>query len=181
MERGKEMLREETEFIHNAIGVDPSGCGCTDCIVGNSMPEDSYDIEELVRAHFEEGRRVVNRTSGTIVMYKTGPGKYKMDVVGSREINIMEETRSWNDPEDYDYVLHASYCVCNSCERSETIPVSDESRADLALRAHYNDGETVYNGTGYTLLTFQNWDESYKVEEIDLPYEDSSISIITYN
>lgn len=55
-------LREQTDFIGDAIGIDPYGCGCTDCLVGNSIPLDNeWRMGQLAKAA-AAGRQVINRS-----------------------------------------------------------------------------------------------------------------------
>lgn len=60
-------MRDETDFLDNAIAVDPPTCGCTDCIVGNSVNLDEDGMRELaVQALL--GRRVINRTGRPLIL-----------------------------------------------------------------------------------------------------------------
>lgn len=174
------MLREDTEFIGNAIGIDPIGCGCTDCIVGNSMPEDDYNIDELIKAHLDGGRKIVNRTSGTIIMYKTGSGDYKMDSVGSTNVSFIPEGHSSEDEDKYDDVLHTSDCSCDGCDYYKTsFPISETTRLGYTLDYYFEGEKTLLNWTGYTLLVYKTWDDSYVVQELDLSFDRGNISIIS--
>lgn len=176
------MLREDTEFIGNAIGIDPSGCGCTDCIVGNSMPSDDYKIDELIKAHLDGGRKIVNRTSGTIIMYKTGNGEYKMDVIGSTEVHFIPQDHSAKEPTEYDIVFHSSSCACDDCSYyRSSLSLSDAISTSYALRRHFEDGETILNWTGYTLIAYKTWEGSYAFAELDLSFDNETVSIITYD
>jgi len=40
----------KSEFEENGVGIDPAGCGCTDCLVGNSYPEDAIDAAVILEA-----------------------------------------------------------------------------------------------------------------------------------
>jgi len=33
------MVSDQTDFIDNAVGIDPPDCGYTDCLIGNSVNE----------------------------------------------------------------------------------------------------------------------------------------------
>lgn len=54
-------MKQQTCFNENAIGIDPSGCGCTDCILGDSIPLSEW-MDDLYK-EVVLGRPVVNRTS----------------------------------------------------------------------------------------------------------------------
>lgn len=60
-------IRDYTEFKHNAVGIDPAGCGCTDCIVGNSIPLDDFNLDELAKQAMA-GRALNNRTGLPLVL-----------------------------------------------------------------------------------------------------------------
>jgi hypothetical protein len=56
--------REETDFRENGVGIDPEGCGCTDCIVGNSIPYDEDNAKKLAILAYQvkyEGRKFYSR------------------------------------------------------------------------------------------------------------------------
>lgn len=56
----------DTQFKDNKIGVDPAGCGCTDCIIGNSIPEDNLNAyaDELYKDVGLNGRKISDRSGG---------------------------------------------------------------------------------------------------------------------
>ena len=54
-------IKDKTDFVDNAIALDPAGCRCTDCIIGDAFPEDDVDVDELVREATLVGRRVIDR------------------------------------------------------------------------------------------------------------------------
>ena len=54
-------FRLDTDFDGDALGLDPGGCGCTDCLVGNSIPIDSPRMKDLAQAA-ANGRKIVNRS-----------------------------------------------------------------------------------------------------------------------
>lgn len=65
-------IRIETEFVENGFGIDPQGCGCTDCITGNAFhPSDSYRLREAIR----QGRTLYNRTGHEVIL----PNGYRLD------------------------------------------------------------------------------------------------------
>lgn len=59
-------LRRKTDFKENGFGIDPEGCGCTDCITGQSfnLVFDAWKIEKALRS----GRTLYNRTGHEIVL-----------------------------------------------------------------------------------------------------------------
>ncbi|WP_280412611.1 hypothetical protein [Nocardia asiatica] len=61
-------IKQFTVFRNNAIAIDPSGCGCTDCLCGDSIPYVFVDDEELV-TQIMRGREVINRTD-TELMFR---------------------------------------------------------------------------------------------------------------
>lgn len=55
---------EDDEPEYNRIIVDPAGCGCTECIVGDYTPLD--ELEDYVVLRILNGAPVVNNTGGDI-------------------------------------------------------------------------------------------------------------------
>ena len=91
-ESDKYGLPVETEFMFNEIGIDPEGCGCTDCIVGNSIPlDDEARIQSLALAVAEGARTALNRTGSDLVLVENrATGTYSFTTVpGSRVISVL--------------------------------------------------------------------------------------------
>jgi hypothetical protein len=172
------MLREETDFIGDAIGIDPSGCGCTDCIVGNSIPLDqTHMITELVRAHFEEGRRVIYRDGGAIVLYRSRNGEYKWEALYS-ESPVTHDVIS-PEMEEYNYMAGEGTIVTNGVSASAdgTVDVDDRKGMERLIERHFVDGEIIINRTAATLLVYRSAYREFRHVSIDAEDEDPAISV----
>ncbi|WP_331757984.1 hypothetical protein OG225_41800 (plasmid) [Nocardia sp. NBC_01377] len=64
---------DKTDFINNGVGIDPPECGCTDCIVGNSVPLGSGGDLDRLAAQALQGRILINRASEPVVLDIEGP------------------------------------------------------------------------------------------------------------
>ena len=42
-----------TGFKENGVGIDPAGCGCTDCIIGDSIPFNETNAKKLALLAFQ--------------------------------------------------------------------------------------------------------------------------------
>jgi len=65
-------LKVKTDFKENAFGIDPEGCGCTDCLIGEAFhPSDDYRLELAIRY----GRILINRTGHEVIL----PNGYRLE------------------------------------------------------------------------------------------------------
>lgn len=72
-------IKENTVFKGNAVGVDPAGCACTDCCVGDSIPlDETWNLEELAKEHLLYGRKIANRSSQKLLVYRDDEGTYRI-------------------------------------------------------------------------------------------------------
>lgn len=165
------MLRDETDFVNNAIGIDPSGCGCTDCIVGNSIPEsDVSGISELLEAHFTEGREIVNRTySSVLVAYKSANGEYTYDSLSlydpSGEVRVIEPEESSYDGEGivicesdaggYEPMLRAD----DDPDNVKVISVEDDDAMASAIEKYFRYNANLVNRCYETIIAHESYSE----------------------
>lgn len=173
------MLREETDFIGNAIGIDPDDCGCTDCIVGNSIPlSQTHLIEELIKAYFEEGREVVYRCGGAIVLYRSKNGEYKWEQLYSEPPVI----HNMISPEDYEYsymVGEGTIVTGNSAVRLEgVVNVDDRAGMESLVERHFVDGEIIINRTEETLIVYRTAYGEFRHLSINAEDNDPAVSVI---
>lgn len=84
-------LLEKTEFLYNGFGIDPEGCGCTDCIIGESFNVGDPRIAEA----FAAGRTLHNRSGQSITL----PSGY-----------VLEDDRSWHAGMTVPTPAHCPHC-----------------------------------------------------------------------
>lgn len=183
------MLNDTTDFIGNAIGIDPSGCGCLDCSIGNSIPENSPYMDELLRAHIEEGRDIVNRTHASVLLvYKdsrSGACLYEPLYISDEraQIDIIEEAYEYHD--DYGIAVYDSYrrtaeyviqSYGEDAEEVKSVDVNDDAAFEKALSDHFVNGTDLTNRTYSTLVVYESYGE-YGHRLLDVA-EGTEISII---
>jgi hypothetical protein len=69
--------RVTTGFNENGVGIDPPDCGCTDCIIGDSIPFDTSHSKKLALLAFQvqnQGRKFYSRLGKnfTLIPYEDG-------------------------------------------------------------------------------------------------------------
>lgn len=173
------MLREETDFIGDAIGIDPTECGCTDCIVGNSIPlGQTQMIEELVRMHFEEGRKVIFRCGGAIVLYRSRNGEYKWEPLYSEDL-IQHDVIS-PEQQEYDYMVgEGTIVIEDTFPRPEgTVDVGDRQGMALLVENHFVEGEIIINRTKETLVVYRTAYGEFQHVSINADDDEPVISVV---
>lgn len=179
------MLRDETDFINNAIGIDPAGCGCLDCGIGNSIPEDEdQKITELLKAHFEEGREIVNRSGSTVVAYRNRRGDYESTWVPVSESRTNFEVIA---PEEayFDYSMDEGTVVSDDHtpedEAEGAVKVEDDDAMKELVEKHFKHGEIIVNRTSETLVVYRTaYGESGHVS-IDAENDEPLVSVLHYH
>lgn len=64
-------LWKQTDFKENGFGIDPEGCGCTDCLISYAFhPSETYRLKEAIR----QGRTLYNRTGHEVIL----PNGYRL-------------------------------------------------------------------------------------------------------
>lgn len=59
--RNIKYIKDVAAFSDNAVAVDPAGCSCADCCVGDAYPEDRVVVAELRREAALAACRVIDR------------------------------------------------------------------------------------------------------------------------
>lgn len=165
------MLPETTDFIDNAIGIDPAGCGCTDCIVRNSIPLDATsDIEELVRAHFMTGRKIINRSSSTLAIYVNASAEIVVEALECSGPVI--DTLA---PDKYSEAAYALYASAEDAEEDEQGQVvgldSYGLDVDDAIEDYYQNNATLVNRTDATLILYRNYMGRYVAKQVENAFD----------
>lgn len=142
-------LKETTAFVGDAIGIDPPDCGCTDCILGDSVPLAESNGASLAAAIIEGGREVVNRLSGDIyLVIRDGKSMVVPDLDGGRLVSVISDHERFGAEGAVTHLLesewHADVCGCREwtegkrCAFHMSAPtawsVSDTLRALAKLR-----------------------------------------------
>lgn len=180
-------IPDTTVFIGDAIGIDPPGCGCTDCIIRSSIPSDDTDrIQEAVRQHFEEGRPIVNRSGGSIVFYRNDRGEYEMADLYAEAFCGETEALFPIDSEDsveasYVGAIHKADCDCPKCEEgsAQAIKVSDEEGMRVFVEKYFREGFVIENHTDAVIVIGAKYGE-FAFQEIGASGEDTTVSVFSY-
>lgn len=78
-------LPVRTDWRDNAIGIDPEGCSCTDCLIGASVPIDSPRMQKLAEAA-HAGRPIRNRTDYALVLVERFDGTVEFEELRARTV-----------------------------------------------------------------------------------------------
>lgn len=171
-------IPETTEFTGNAIGIDPDNCGCTDCLVSNSVPANDTDmVQKIVNAHLNAGRKIINRTSAPMVIYRDRNGEGKWIWIYGYDFTVIPEDHNRVD-EYYNSnpinIIHAEYCACGGCEAGMSTPAEQGAAFTEAYDTHINNHIPMYNESGSVLIVGKSYsDDDYTVMAIDTPMPDS--------
>lgn len=173
-------LKHLTCFTNNAIGIDPAGCGCVDCSVGDSIPLDDIElIQELIEEYFRHEREILNRTHSNMVIYldeKDTPSWFYCET-GTMEILPMDEFRK----EEYNasdntpiVIIHPQDHNCDTCKGNESTPADSGTRFDEAFLRYRNKGAVLYNESGYPLVVIPSYYENlFEVIPVEARDEES--------
>jgi len=103
---------QDTEFQDNAIAIDPTGCGCTDCIIGDSIPLDSPSSDALLDIVLRN-RPFINRTSVTVAIIELSDGWRALPgVLFTREqVNQIMYSPKHGDTKPFYFLVPASGAV----------------------------------------------------------------------
>jgi hypothetical protein len=173
------MLREETDFIGDAIGIDPTDCGCTDCIVGNSIPlGEIHLIEELVRAHFEEDRKVIFRCGGAIVMYRSRYGEYKWEPLYSEA--LLQHDVISPEQHEFDYMVGEGTLVIEDTfpVPEGSVDVGDRQGMEALVEKHFIEGEIIINRTKETLVVYRTAYREFRHVSINADDDEPVVSVV---
>lgn len=159
------MINSTTGFINDAIAIDPYSCGCTDCLIGDSIPEHNTDeVQEAYRQMFEEGRQVIYRAGGDVLVYKTNDGRYEtVSIPWNTETLIVPDVSVYDYDEFRDIIIHQDMCVCDSCAKGVTYCVNydnEDTSLSEALVYAYSENIDIINLTGETFIVFIDGDEA---------------------
>lgn len=164
------MLRTDTDFIDNAIAIDPDNCGCTDCIVGNSIPlHDTYNLELLAMMHFATGRKIINRSSRTLLIYINKNDEAVVEALDcSGPIIDTLPSESLLSAERADYALYDSDDDAED-SKADTAVVLDRYAIDVeaAVEAYYTDNANLVNCSDSTVVLYRNFMNRYVAKKVD--------------
>lgn len=173
------MLRHTTDFIDNAIAIDPTDCGCTDCIVGNSIPlHDTYNLELLAMMHFATGRKIINRSSRTLLIYINKEDEACVEALdcSGPVIDTLQPSQSLLSADRADYAFYDSEDDAEDSKAHKAV-VLDRYAMDVeeAVNDYYFDNANLVNCSDSALVLYRNFMSRFTVKKVDTNHPEKII------
>lgn len=166
-------LKATTTFVNDAIRIDPSGCGCMDCFTGDSIPEDSPLMQELLDSAINEGRELIHLGDCQWVLYRNryGHGEIMGLYDGAREYEVLEEDNGsmWDEEENKKVLsLRLPYREYTNYEDSEFLILEDDNaECTRILDEKIAAGYRLANETGAVLVYAKTYMDTYTFYEVE--------------
>lgn len=175
------MLPDETQFIGNAIGIDPSGCGCDGCTDGSSIPEDdTAHIAELIEEHFTQSREIINRTGSAIVVYQSRRDEYEFSYLpesGHFEVEVINQHDGYFDDLNQPFtVVRDSYTPPEV--DITAVDVHNDEELKMLIEKHFREGVEIINRTSETLVVYRTGYGESGYLSVDADTEEPLVSVI---
>lgn len=167
--------------ISKIEAIDPPGCGCLECIIGEYIPLDSPYIDEVFEAVLSgviSPRN--NQNDGTLIIYRMGNGRIysttDSTMVRRSDMVIIPPTDSWVDEDEEDTVIDVSKLEREYDDTEE----QEEEKAKL-ITSIVLDGATYSNPTDTTYIAYRS--PYGETGVIDLPgvTNEEDIAILLYD
>jgi hypothetical protein len=165
--------------ISKIEAIDPPGCGCLECIIGQYIPLDSPYIDEVFEAVLNgDITPRNNQNDGTLIIYRTSGGYVGSTIdstmLGRSDIVIIPPTDSWVDEED-------SVIDVTALEREYDDTEEQEDEKAKLISSIVLDGATYSNPTDNTYIAYRSRYNEYGV--IDLPgvRSEDDVAILLYD
>lgn len=165
--------------ISKIIAIDPPGCGCTECIIGEYIPLDSPYIDEVFEAVLNgEISPRNNQNDGTLIIYRMSNGRVysttDSTMVRRSDMVIIPPSDSYlyEDEEDTVDITTLEYDYDDDEE-------AKEKKAKL-ITAVVNDYMTATNSTYNTYIAYRS--PYGETGVIDLPgvTQEEDIAVLLY-
>lgn len=165
--------------ISKIEAIDPPGCGCLECIIGEYIPLDSPYIDEVLEAVLDG---VItprnNQNDGTLIIYRVNGRVYTTTdstMVRRSDIVIITPTDSWVDEDEEDTVIDVS-----KLEREYDDTEEEEEKKAKLITSIVLDGATYSNPTDRTYLAYRS--PYGEAGVIDLPVSrEEDLAILLYD
>lgn len=167
--------------ISKIEAIDPPGCGCLECIIGEYIPLDSPYIDEVFEAVLNgEITPRNNQNDGTLIIYRMDNGRIYSTtdptMVRRSDMVIIPPTDSWVDEDEEDTVVDVS-----TLEREYDDTEEAEAKKAELITSIVMEGATTSNPTDNTYIAYRS--PYGEAGLIDLPgvRSENDIAILLYD
>ena len=167
--------------ISKIEAIDPPGCGCTECIIGEYIPLDSPYIDEVLEAVLNgEITPRNNQNDGTLIIYRMSNGRIYTTtdptMVRRSDMVIITPTDSWVDEDEEGTVID----VRTLEEKYEDTEEEEEKKAEL-ITSVVNGDTTASNPTDDTYIAYRSPYGETGIIELPGVTNEEDISILLYD